>query len=173
MLDAIALLLVGLVSLIYGSELVIGGASEFDDILGLPKLFVGITVVAVGSSFPEVATSVFGGVYRTPQFVVGMLTGLGTTLPEIIISMITIAKDRAGIAVGTLFGSNITDPLFSFGVGAAVNGFAFPNVDVILASGAYMLVASTLVVALFFVRGWGSRLGAIGCISLYIPAFFV
>lgn len=304
LLSHLVLLFVGLAALIDGGDRVVKNASACAHELGLSTLFVGVTLVAVGSSIPEIATSIYSGVYRAPRFavghivgsatsqitvgvgvvallsplalersrvklfgggmmvamglmlatlwsgtvtrlesvvlmgaylsflalsyeemgvheavdepasdvdrtrtllgllagltlvvlgghllvvhsrqvavtagvspvVVGLVTGLGTTAPEIAISGFAVLDDRANIAVGTLFGSNITDPLFSFGVGAFVSGFTFAHVDALLGSAAYMLVASAIVVAVFLVRGEVGRIGAVGCLALYLPTFFI
>ncbi|MFB6206824.1 MAG: sodium:calcium antiporter [Haloglomus sp.] len=133
---------------------------------GLALVVVGGHLFVAGSRQAALALGV-------PQLVLGLVTGLGTTTPEIAIAAAAVLDDQAGIAIGTLFGSNVTDPLFSFGVGALVGGFTFTDVGVVLASAAYMLVASTLVVALFLVHGEVDARGALGCIALYLPTFLV
>ena len=52
------------------------------------------------------------------EYLIGLLIiGVGTSLPELAIAM-SAAKKESKIAIGTLVGSNITDPLFSLSVGA-------------------------------------------------------
>lgn len=106
-----------------------------------------------------------------PQHVLGALTGLGTTLPEIVIAVLAIHRGESAIAVGTLFGSNITDPLFSLGVGAAVGGIEVANRAAAVRGTAYMLAAAAAVVAVFYWRRRLSRLAGAGCVGLYILAF--
>ena len=52
--------------------------------------------------------------------VVGVLVGVGTGLPELAVSVQAARKGDSELALGNLIGSNITDPLLSFGLGAAV-----------------------------------------------------
>lgn len=51
---------------------------------------------------------------------IGLLSGIGTTIPELSISMMALLRKSGGISLGNLMGSNITDPLFSLGVGAVL-----------------------------------------------------
>jgi cation:H+ antiporter len=135
-------------------------------VIGLVAVVVGGHLLVVGSREAALAVGI-------PPLVIGLVTGLGTTAPEIAIAAMAVADDRADIALGTLFGSNVTDPLFSFGAGAAVGGFSFTEPGVVVPSALYMLVASALVVALFLVRDEVGQGGAIGCIGLYLPMFLL
>ena len=49
-----------------------------------------------------------------------VVSGLGTSLPELTIAFMA-AKRSQGVAIGTLIGSNITDPLLSIGIAATVH----------------------------------------------------
>ena len=56
-----------------------------------------------------------------PHSIIGtVVSGLGTSLPELTIAFMA-AKRSQGVAIGTLIGSNITDPLLSIGVAATVH----------------------------------------------------
>lgn len=68
---------------------------------------------------------------EVPVLVIGLLIGLGTSLPELAISVSAIRKGDMGISLGNLIGSNITDPLFSLGAGAVVShkGFAVSQIS--------------------------------------------
>src|SRR5690606_16189773 len=52
------LLIVGLVLLVFGAELLIKGAARLASTFGVPALVIGLTVVAFGTSAPELAVSV-------------------------------------------------------------------------------------------------------------------
>jgi cation:H+ antiporter len=56
-----------------------------------------------------------------PEAVVGTtVSGIGTSLPELTIAIMA-AKRSQGVAIGTLIGSNITDPLLSIGIAGLVH----------------------------------------------------
>ena len=61
---------------------------------------------------------------RVPHAVIGTtVSGLGTSLPELTIAFVA-ARRSEGVAIGTLIGSNITDPLLSIGLAAMVHPLA-------------------------------------------------
>jgi cation:H+ antiporter len=69
------LVLVGLVLLAAGAQLLVGAATFFAARIGLSELVVGLTVVAVGTSLPELATSVLAAIRREPDIAVGNAVG--------------------------------------------------------------------------------------------------
>ena len=85
------LILLGLGLLVGGSNLLIEGAVGLARALGLSELVIGLTVVAVGTSMPELATSV-----------------------------LAVIKGERDIAVGNVVGSCIFNLLLVLGAGAAV-----------------------------------------------------
>jgi cation:H+ antiporter len=58
---------------------------------------------------------------NVPHSVIGStVSGLGTSLPELTIALMAARKSE-GVAIGTLIGSNITDPLLSIGIAAVIS----------------------------------------------------
>jgi cation:H+ antiporter len=55
------------------------------------------------------------------ELIVGLGVGVATGLPELALSLRAIRRGSPGLAIGNLLGSNITDPLLSFGLGALVS----------------------------------------------------
>ncbi|NDC12378.1 MAG: sodium:calcium antiporter, partial [Actinobacteria bacterium] len=86
-------LVVGLVCLVIGAEWLVRGASSLAARLGIAPIIIGLTVVAFGTSAPEMAVSVNGA-----------LTG------------------SADVALGNVVGSNTFNILFILGLSAAVSG---------------------------------------------------
>lgn len=56
------------------------------------------------------------------ESLIGLFIGLGTSIPELSVSVKALSKKAGSLSLGNLMGSNITDPLFSFGLGACVAG---------------------------------------------------
>lgn len=107
--------LFGLGLLVGGAELLVGGASRLARAAGIPPVIVGLTVVAFGTSAPELAvslTSAFGG--------------------------------RADIAVGNVVGSNVMNVLVILGLSALVTPLVIQEklvkIDVPIMIGASFLV---------------------------------
>ncbi len=90
-LTTIALFVLGLVLLVAGAEFLVRGAARLASRLGISPLVIGLTVVAFGTSAPELAVSVQAG-----------LAG------------------QADIAVGNVVGSNIVNVLFILGLAALI-----------------------------------------------------
>lgn len=88
----VVFVLVGLALLVVGSELFVGGAVDIAEALGVSELVIGLTVVALGTSLPEVATSILASL-----------------------------KGERDIAVGNIVGSNIFNILSVLGITAIVS----------------------------------------------------
>jgi cation:H+ antiporter len=88
-------LVVGLVCLVFGAEWLVRGASTVATKLGVAPIVVGLTVVAFGTSAPEMAVSVSGA-----------LSG------------------NADVAIGNVVGSNTFNILFILGLSAAISGLS-------------------------------------------------
>lgn len=98
---AVALILVGLVGLAIGGELIVDGAVDLAARMGVSEAVIGLTVVALGTSLPELATSV-----------------------------IAAHKKNTDIAIGNVFGSNIFNVFFVLGTSAVVRPLpAYPNIE--------------------------------------------
>jgi len=120
MILTIALLVLGLALLVAGGEVLVRGASGLGRALGLSPLIIGLTVVAFATSAPELAVSIDA-----------------TT------------SGAAGLAVGNVVGSNITNILLVLGLAALVTpvvaGSQLVRIDVPVMIGlAALLLALTL-----------------------------
>ena len=64
---------------------------------------------------------------NVPHSLIGtVVSGLGTSLPELTIALMA-AKRSQGVAIGTLIGSNITDPLLSIGSASMIHPLALTD----------------------------------------------
>lgn len=84
---AVLWMVVGLAALIGGSNLFVGGATEVARALNVSDAVIGLTIVAGGTSLPELATSV-----------------------------VAAKKGNSGIAIGNVLGSNVLNILFILGL---------------------------------------------------------
>ena len=71
----IVLFVVGLVLLTAGAELLVRGASALAGRLGISPLVIGLTMVAIGTSAPELAVSVGAGLSGQPDIALGNVVG--------------------------------------------------------------------------------------------------
>ena len=79
---------------------------------------------------------------NVPHAIVGStMSGLGTSLPELTVAMVAVRKSQ-GVAIGTLIGSNITDPLLSIGIAALVSPISLTDASYDLTM--YLIIPATL-----------------------------
>ena len=74
----LALIAVGLAALVFGSEYLVTAAVSFAKALGVSDLVIGLTIVAAGTSMPEVATSITAAVKGERDIAVGNVVGSNT-----------------------------------------------------------------------------------------------
>lgn len=98
----ILLIALGLFGLIYGSNLLVDNAVIIAQKLGMSEALIGLTIVAAGTSMPELATSV-----------------------------VAAMKKRSDIAIGNVIGSNIFNILLILGVAGLIYPIETPDINVI------------------------------------------
>ena len=74
-LKAIIFIVLGLVGIIYGGDLSVEGAKEIARFFGLSEAIIGLTIVAVGTSLPELVTSVIAAKKGESDIAVGNVIG--------------------------------------------------------------------------------------------------
>lgn len=139
----------------------------------LPWIFGGLLLVVVGGHLMVTNGVTLARLAGIPEYLIGLLTGLGTTLPEIAVAGIAAHEGRGGISVGSILGSNITDPVFSLGIGALFFDITVSDPAALQYSLAYMVAVSVVVLSLFYWRRGIDRRAAVVCLLLYIPSFIV
>jgi cation:H+ antiporter len=135
-------------------------------------IVVGLAFVVVGGQLMVTNGVALARLVGIPEYIVGLLTGLGTTLPEIVVAGIAAHEGRGGISVGAILGSNIARPVVSLGVGALLCDTAVDTAALQL-SLTYMLAVSVAVLGLFYWREGIDRRTAVVCLLLYFPSFLV
>jgi len=129
-------LLAGSMCLYWGSELFINnGAVPLVRQFGFSEKAIGMTVVAIG-----------------------------TSLPEIFVTMVALSKKEVGISLGNIIGSNILNIVFVLGIVGLINPIVFSNINFELFYG-LILVFLLLPLSLFF--GGLNRSSGIFLLLLY------
>lgn len=118
---SILLIIIGLVSLVFSSRLVVDNAIKVAQIFGISKKVIAVTIVSTGTSLPELVTSV-----------------------------VAAFRKKSDIAIGNIIGSNIFNILLILGVSSVIRPVQFNNsfnFDILL------LVASTALLFIFMFSG--------------------
>lgn len=87
----------GLAALLVGSQLLVEGATQIAKAFGVPDAVVGLTIVAIGTSLPELATSVIAARKGHPDVAVGNVVGSNTFNVLLILGTTALVKP-VGIA---------------------------------------------------------------------------
>lgn len=72
---SITFIIVGLAALIFGGQLFVNGAIGIARGMGISEAVIGVTIVAVGTSLPELATSVVAAMKKNPEIAIGNIIG--------------------------------------------------------------------------------------------------
>jgi len=105
-------------------------------------LLVGIGVLLIGSHFVVASAMALANSLKVNPIFIGMLiVGLGTTMPELFFSLEAVKKKEDSLAVGDVLGTVLADATIVVGVLALINPFSFPQ-KIIYVSGVFMVVAS-------------------------------
>lgn len=102
----VGLTLGGLAGLVVGAEITVDASVSLAEAFGVPQVVIGITLVA-----------------------------LGTSLPELVTALVAALREQADLAVGNIVGSNIFNLLFIMGVSATIRPVPVPaggNQDLIV-----------------------------------------
>lgn len=108
------LVVIGIGLIMWGSDLAVDAATEIARTIGMSERFIGLTIVALGTSLPELVTSVSAAV-----------------------------KGKADIAIGNIVGSNIFNILFVVGTTALITPVVFEQkfvVDLLISAAAGVLL---------------------------------
>lgn len=69
------LVVVGLIGLILGGDLVVSNGTKVAQMLGLSEALIGLTVIAVGTSLPELVTSILAAIRKESDIAIGNIIG--------------------------------------------------------------------------------------------------
>ena len=119
------------------------------DLLFWIGLFVISLIVLIKSSdYFTISAEKIGVYFGLPAFLVGVtIVALGTSLPELLSSIIAVLKGSSEIVVGNVVGSNITNIFLVLGISAIIGkklkiGYELMHVDlpILMASALYLAI---------------------------------
>ncbi len=132
----IIFMIVGVAAIVGGGKMVVSGASDIAREFGMSENLIGMTIVAFGTSLPELVTSV-----------------------------VAARKKEVDMAVGNVVGSNIFNILFVLGSAAAISPIAFSMENII--DSAVLIIMTAIVMAFSFKKKELSRLHGWLMLAMY------
>lgn len=134
--------LLGLAMIVLGSDFTVSGATRIAEVIGIDDRIIGLTVVAFGTSLPELVTCIQAA-----------------------------RKNKADIAIGNIIGSNIFNILFVVGISALVSPSPIGFADTFIADSAAAIAAAVLLLLLVLKNKRVSRLGGVIMLACYAGYF--
>lgn len=99
---AVTLIILGLAALIFGGEMLVKNATKLAKAVGASDKFIAVTILAGGTSFPELATSI-----------------------------VAASKRKDQLALGNILGSNVFNILFILGCSSIITPLSFSGMDLV------------------------------------------
>lgn len=139
---SIIFIVLGIILLIYGSDLFVDSAINIATQLNIPEAIIGISLVA-----------------------------FGTSLPELVVGILSAIRRKVDFALGNVLGSNIYNVLGVLGVSSFFGNFNVPSV-IGSADLLFMLFVTVMILGfMFFLKRIGRTYGSVGLI-LYVGYIF-
>jgi len=140
--NVVLFVIIGILGLGFGSHFFVEGAIGLAEIFGIPSIIIGMTIVAIGTSLPELATT-----------------------------LVAIKKDEASLAIGNIIGSNIMNIVAVLGVSFMINNISitFTSIDTQLFIMGLLTVL--LFLALYFKNKLSRGIGMVFLLIYFIFIF--
>lgn len=135
------MILTGLICIVLGSDFVVDGATEIAKVIGISERIIGLTIVAFGTSLPELVTSIAAA-----------------------------RRGNADIAIGNIVGSNVFNILFVAGTSALISPVVFES-KFVLDTAVATATAVLLLVCVCNKEGKLKRSGGIIMLAAYAAYF--
>ena len=141
---SISLIIIGIVFLIYGSELFVSSAINLANTFSVSETVIGLSLIA-----------------------------FGTSLPELVVGVMSALKRKVDFALGNILGSNIYNVLGVLGVISFFDHFSMPNVlakqDLIF----MLLITFMILVFMYLSKKLGRTYGVIGLVLYFSYMYFI
>ena len=143
-LISIILIIIGIVFLIYGSELFVSSAINFANKFNISEAVIGLSLIA-----------------------------FGTSLPELVVGIMSAIKRKVDFALGNILGSNIYNVLGVLGISSLFNKFTMP--EVLISQDLLFMLFITFIVLIFMYlfKKLGRTFGILGLSFYFSYMYFI
>ena len=148
--------------------------SEYSTLLSIFLILIGIIFLIYGSGlFVDSAISI-ANYFKVSEAVIGLsLIAFGTSLPELVVGIISALRKKVDFALGNILGSNIYNVLGVLGISSFFGTFSMPEIiakqDLL-----FMLLITFMILGfMFFIKKIGRIYGSIGLILYASYMYFI
>jgi cation:H+ antiporter len=135
--------IIGISGLGFGSHFFVEGAVGLAEIFGIPPIIIGMTIVAIGTSLPELATT-----------------------------LVAIKKNEASLAIGNIIGSNIMNIVAVLGISFIIKDISITSITINAQLFVMGLLTMILFAALYFRNKLSREIGII-LLGIYVVFIFL
>ena len=141
LINTITKLVFGIFLLSFGANILVSGSQELARVLGIKETIIGLTIVATGTSLPELFTSI-----------------------------VAALKGKTDLAIGNVIGSNLLNQLLILGSCTIFSGFKglTINIDLIKTDIPIMVLTTFACMPIFWTKGKITRLEGFILLNIYI-----
>ena len=141
---SIILIIIGIIFLIYGSELFVSSAINLANKFNISEAVIGLSIIA-----------------------------FGTSLPELVVGIMSAVKRKVDFALGNILGSNIYNVLGVLGISSFFGNFSMP--EILATQDLYFMLLITFLILgfMFFIKKLGRTYGSIGLILYICYMYFI
>lgn len=108
------------------------GGDKKDIFKDIVYILGGLAVIVFSSEYILRVSEFFVTHYNIGGSMIGVLiVGIATSLPELTTSITAILRGASSISIGTLIGSNITNPMLALGLGAMISTYQVPRAIIV------------------------------------------
>ena len=143
-LISIILIIIGVVFLIYGSELFVSSAINFANRFNISEAVIGLSLIA-----------------------------FGTSLPELVVGIMSAIKRKVDFALGNILGSNIYNVLGVLGISSFFNKFTMPDVLVSQDLLFMLFITFILLIFMYLYKKLGRTFGILGLSFYFSYMYFI
>ncbi len=138
-IESVFMIIVGAAGVLVSCKFLVGAAIDFASELGVSATIIGLTLVA-----------------------------LGTSLPELAVSIAAARKNRGMMVLGNVIGSNIANILLALGIGAAIRTILLTDGAVLVNDSVLMVFLAMVMVIFMRYRGVFDRMVGLLFIMVYV-----
>ena len=94
-------------------------------------LLVGLVLILAGANFLTDGAAALAQRFRVPEFIVGLtVVAIGTSMPELVVSVLSAAAHNSDVAVGNIVGSNLFNVFVILGICALIRPLALSESNI-------------------------------------------
>lgn len=141
---SVLLILLGIIFLIYGADLFVSSAIRLADYFNVSKTVIGLSIIA-----------------------------FGTSLPELVVGIMSALKRKVDFALGNILGSNIYNVLGVLGISSFFGKFTMPEILARQDLFFMLIITFVLLLLMFFLKKIGRIYGALGLFFYLIYMYYI